>query len=172
MKELNIIKENEEACKDIIDIVNDFYDIDIVVNKTREKDIMIAKHVARYLVRKYCVGMSLEKIASRFGLNEHGTIINSCRVINDAIDVNDIETVDLLNFFTLKVESESESVRSLKIKTKKSKYLTQIVSLLRDYKPDQLKDLVAIIKNYKKAYSKLDVVIQSPSDFVKEEIYI
>lgn len=165
MKELSV--RNLEACKDIIDIIQDHYEMDIVNDKSRKYHKMIVKHIARYLVRKYCVRMSLESIASEFGLDEHGTVINSIRVINDAIDVNDIEVVSLLNFFTLKIESESEAVRSLSDVNAKAKYTRRIVSLLHDFKPNQLKDLVSIIKNYKNAYSSVEEVVENPLEIAE-----
>lgn len=165
MKEISV--KSLEACKEIIDIIQDHYEMDIVNDKSRKHPKMLVKHIARYLVRKYCVRMSLESIASEFGLDEHGTIINSVRVVNDAIDVNDIEIVDILNFFTLKIESESEAVKSLLDVTAKAKYNRRIFSLLHDFKPNQLKDLVSIIKNYKHAYNNIESVVENPLQVIE-----
>ena len=155
------LKLNYEAAKDIVNIVNDYFDVSVHEDKSRELGVIIPKHIARYIVKSYCKALSLERIAEIFNVT-HATILHSVRVIDDFISVNDSEVVYNLNALLLKVEAESESVCLLGSQNTKNIYLIKISSMLEDFSADRLKEVSGIIRNYKKAYEKVDGLIESP----------
>jgi len=49
---------------------------------SRDRDVMDATHIIRYQLRKV-YGFKLEDIAEKTGCNEHGTVLNSCKQVDN-----------------------------------------------------------------------------------------
>lgn len=74
----------------IIDIVSSAYGLSskLITSKQRKKEIMIARKVSMYILRKK-LNMSYNEIGKYFSNRDHSTIINSITSISDEIQRND-----------------------------------------------------------------------------------
>ena len=56
-------------------------------DKTRKKEIVIARQVAMYFSKEY-TNHSLKSIGYHFGGRDHSTVIHAVQAVNDMMDVN------------------------------------------------------------------------------------
>lgn len=61
--------------------------LDDLKDKTRKKEIVIARQVAMYFSKEY-TNHSLKSIGYHFGGRDHSTVIHAVQAVNDMIDVN------------------------------------------------------------------------------------
>jgi chromosomal replication initiator protein len=61
--------------------------VDDLKDKTRKKEIVIARQVAMYFSKEY-TNHSLKSIGYHFGGRDHSTVIHAVQSVNDMIDVN------------------------------------------------------------------------------------
>lgn len=71
----------------IQDLVADHFslDVDIIQSKSRKRNIVTARQLAMFFVKKH-TNHSLKTIGKAFGGRDHSTVIYSCRTVNDLID--------------------------------------------------------------------------------------
>jgi chromosomal replication initiator protein len=62
-------------------------DVDALKDKTRKKEIVIARQVAMYFSKEY-TDHSLKAIGYHFGGRDHSTVIHAVQSVNDMIDTN------------------------------------------------------------------------------------
>jgi chromosomal replication initiator protein len=62
-------------------------EVDELKDKTRKKEIVIARQVAMYFAKEY-TGHSLKSIGYQFGGRDHSTVIHAVQSVNDMIDTN------------------------------------------------------------------------------------
>jgi chromosomal replication initiator protein len=69
--------------------VSEFFDvsIDALKDKTRKKEIVVARQVAMYFAKEY-TNYSLKTIGQHFGGRDHSTVIHAIQSVNDLIDTN------------------------------------------------------------------------------------
>ncbi len=60
-------------------------DVDILQSKSRKRNIVTARQLAMFFVKKH-TNHSLKSIGKAFGGRDHSTVIYSCRTVNDLID--------------------------------------------------------------------------------------
>jgi chromosomal replication initiator protein len=67
--------------------VSEYYkvEVDELKDKTRKKEIVIARQVAMYFAKEY-TGHSLKSIGYQFGGRDHSTVIHAVQSVNDMID--------------------------------------------------------------------------------------
>lgn len=88
--------DNEtELAKEIIGIVANHFGIDrkTILAKSRKKEILIPRQIATWLVRLK-LNIELVKIGEIFGGQDHTTVINSIRAINNDIDTNNKKIIN------------------------------------------------------------------------------
>ena len=88
MKQIKFDTETELA-KEIIDIVANHFGMDrkTILSKSRKTEILIPRQIATWLVRTK-LNIGLVKIGEIFGGQDHTTVINSIRAIDNEIDTN------------------------------------------------------------------------------------
>ena len=62
-------------------------DVDALKDKTRKKEIVIARQVAMYFSKEY-TDHSLKAIGYHFGGRDHSTVIHAVQSVNDMMDTN------------------------------------------------------------------------------------
>ena len=77
----------EITIESIQDLVANHFnlDIDTIQSKSRKRQIVTARQLAMYFVKKH-TNHSLKSIGKAFGGRDHSTVIYSCRTVNDLID--------------------------------------------------------------------------------------
>jgi len=87
----NIVRdiESEVGVDYIQKTVGEHFQITVaeLKDKTRKKEIVIARQVAMYLCKEY-TNHSLKSIGYHFGGRDHSTVIHAVQSVSDAIDVN------------------------------------------------------------------------------------
>lgn len=83
--------ETEVGIDYIQKTVAEYYHLnqDDLKDKTRKKEIVIARQVAMYFAKEY-TNHSLKSIGYHFGGRDHSTVIHAVQTVNDMIDVNTI----------------------------------------------------------------------------------
>jgi len=66
-------------------IIEDKYDVDIT-KRTRKREYIFPRSVTSYFLHKYTL-LTLNKIAIHVGVNDHATVLNHIKKINDLRDV-------------------------------------------------------------------------------------
>lgn len=61
--------------------------IPLMMGKGREREIVEARHIAMFFIKKQ-TSLSLKSIGLFFGGRDHSTIINACQVVSDLIETN------------------------------------------------------------------------------------
>jgi hypothetical protein len=117
----------------IIDLVVDYYGVsrDLLFSELRYKDLVIPRHVCRYLMHKN-TSLPLRQIAAEMKgrknkKNDHSTIISSCKVIMDLMETDPnvkLQVAELQNFIDMHKEKEFEKIDK-KIKSRREKFLEQ-----------------------------------------------
>ena len=81
--------ETEVGIDYIQKTVSDFYNlkVDQLKDKTRKKEIVIARQIAMYFSKEY-TNHSLKSIGYHFGGRDHSTVIHAVQSVNDMMDVN------------------------------------------------------------------------------------
>ena len=82
-------KSSELSVDDIISHTAKFFSIrdNVIRSKSRKKEIVEARQVAMYLIRKI-IGKTLSEIGNHFGGKDHTTVINSIKKVEAKIDTN------------------------------------------------------------------------------------
>jgi hypothetical protein len=103
----------------IIDLVVDYYatDREMLLSKRRYKELVIPRHVCRYLINKN-TRLTLRRIAEvmqghKYSPNDHSTIISSCNVIRDLMDTDDtllLEVTELQDTINSYIKKELDKV--------------------------------------------------------------
>lgn len=75
--------------------------INIVRSKKRNRNIVLARHIAMFLSRKLTT-LSLDTIGKYYGGRDHTTVIHATKTIQDQIDVHE-DTKDLVAYLSTKV---------------------------------------------------------------------
>ena len=87
----NIVQDiDSEVDVDFIQkTVSDYFSIslDDMKDKTRKREIVIARQVAMYLSKEY-TGHSLKSIGYHFGGRDHSTVIHAVQAVNDMMDTD------------------------------------------------------------------------------------
>ncbi len=80
---------NEITIEIIQKIVSKYFDIpvDILVSKTRKRNIVQARQIVMYLAKKY-TKKSLVKIGKENGGRDHATVLHACRTVKNLIDID------------------------------------------------------------------------------------
>lgn len=151
---MDIVEKSTLAAKDIIAMVNDYFLVDTVNDKSRNIKLMIPRHISRWLVLEYCRKLSLTRVSEIFQVT-HATIINSRDVVDGAIQVRDRSFVGDLDVLVSMVETELESIQDLVNEKDKSAYKREIFKLIDEMDITMVKDLPSIVRNYKKAYDEI-----------------
>ena len=81
--------ETEVGIDYIQKTVSDFYslNVDQLKDKTRKKEIVIARQIAMYFSKEY-TNHSLKSIGYHFGGRDHSTVIHAVQSVNDMMDIN------------------------------------------------------------------------------------
>lgn len=87
----NIVQniETDVSLDFIQKMVSDFFHVGVedLKDKTRKKEIVIARQVAMYFAKEY-TNMSLKSIGFHFGKRDHSTVIHAITAVNDMLDVD------------------------------------------------------------------------------------
>jgi len=85
---LRVVLTQRSGATDIINSVADHYSFSVseIIGRRRHIDVIEARHVAIYLIRKTC-RQSLYSIGAMFK-RDHGTILNAVHRIQDRMDVD------------------------------------------------------------------------------------
>lgn len=80
---------NEITIEIIQKIVSKYFDIpvDVLVSKTRKRNIVQARQIVMYLSKKY-TKKSLVKIGKENGGRDHATVLHACRTVKNLIDID------------------------------------------------------------------------------------
>lgn len=83
--------------QDVISIVSKYADIpiDLILSKRRNSDIVIARHIAIYLIRKEC--HRTWKITGNYFHKDHTTAIHSFNHVENMLKIGDQRYIKLLN---------------------------------------------------------------------------
>ena len=81
--------ESEVGIDYIQKTVSEYYNLDMaqLKDKTRKKEIVIARQIAMYFSKEY-TNHSLKSIGYHFGGRDHSTVIHAVQSVNDLIDTN------------------------------------------------------------------------------------
>ena len=77
-------KGEDYGSKRILKVVSDIFSINPLL-KGRQKEVVLARHALRYLLRKHTM-RSLESIGVLTGTHDHKSVLHSVRVAKDLID--------------------------------------------------------------------------------------
>ena len=118
--------ESEITYNDIIQVICSGEKIhpDKVFQKTRKKEIVFARHLIMYFVRKYNLG-TLASVGSSCGGFDHATVLHAERAINNYIDTEPRKAVLIKKYDSLILQAEPD----LQIENKQ---LKERVKLLED----------------------------------------
>ncbi|MFA6463889.1 MAG: chromosomal replication initiator protein DnaA, partial [Candidatus Paceibacterota bacterium] len=90
----NLIKDSAKptktvSIKDVIKVISKYYDLEenILIDKTRKKDVVKPRQVAMYLLRED-YNISYPSIGQKLGGRDHTTVIHSCEKIKEEIKNN------------------------------------------------------------------------------------
>ena len=101
-----VYPEVQAAC----DVVRDVYQVGPleIVGRSKVGGLCWARHVAMWLV--YGVGrMSMPQIGDAFGGRDHGTVLNACRRVDEALETDAVRAADVKRIkaaFDAKVERQ------------------------------------------------------------------
>lgn len=86
----------------VIDIVSGYFhlDPDMLIKKTRKREIVMARQIAMYMLKSK-TRLSLKAIGMGFGGRDHTTVIHSCQMVRDLMDIDsgyaeDVKYIDTL----------------------------------------------------------------------------
>lgn len=77
---------NQVICNKIHKAIIKEFDVN-PMTKGRKKEIVLARHAYRYLLKKYTT-WTLERIGTQTGTNDHKSVIHSIRVAKNLIDTD------------------------------------------------------------------------------------
>lgn len=113
-------KIEHTMAENIINIVSDYYGIhkDKIFSKTRVWDVVHARQVACYMIRKY-TNISKFAIGKKYFNQDHSTIIHSLRVIESDITINNRGTRQDIRAISEAIENQ----QSIKISKSQHRYI-------------------------------------------------
>lgn len=70
--------------------VSEYFNVSVqdLIDKTRKKEIALARQVAMYFCKEFFAEMSLKSIGEKFGKRDHSTVIHAIQTVNDQLDVD------------------------------------------------------------------------------------
>jgi hypothetical protein len=116
-------KIEHTMAESIINIVSDYYGIhkDKIHSKTRVWDVVHARQVACYMIRKY-TNISKFAIGKKYFNQDHSTIIHSLRVIESDITINNRGTRQDIRAISEAIENQ----QSIKISKAQHNYVVLV----------------------------------------------
>jgi hypothetical protein len=125
----------------IIDMVVDYYGVDheLLFSELRYRDLVMPRHICRFLIHKN-TSLPLRQIAAemkgrKYKKNDHSTIISSCRLVKNLMDVDPqirLQVAELQNFIDTHKEKEYQKVEHI-IKTRREKFLKDQAKRQREF---------------------------------------
>lgn len=88
-KAVKCAEDKPVTVEDIIEKVCDYYKVDTstIHTKTRKREVVQVRQVAMYLSKKL-TDTSSSKIGLMIGRKDHATVLHSCKIVKDQLDVN------------------------------------------------------------------------------------
>jgi chromosomal replication initiator protein len=86
----------------IIRQVCSYYQIEetSVKGKKRDRELVFARHLCMYLIRKKIPSLSLKKIGNFFGARDHTTVLHAITCIENYIETDSLgKKEEILNFY-------------------------------------------------------------------------
>ena len=85
---LEPVKKKELTVSNIKKCVADYYNLSVaqINSKTRTSNIIVARHIAMYLVRELIKDISFIQIGNEFGGRDHSTVMKACDKVQKNID--------------------------------------------------------------------------------------
>ena len=82
------VKKKELTVSNIKKCVADYYNLSVaqINSKTRTSNIIVARHIAMYLVRELIQDISFIQIGNEFGGRDHSTVMKACDKVQKNID--------------------------------------------------------------------------------------
>ena len=99
-----MLKTKEDCAREIVRIVANYFRVEeeSVFEKNRKHKVVLTRQISAYII-KHQFKMSLVDIGKLFGGQDHTTIINSIRAINNYIDTKNEEVLHHLERIKAKV---------------------------------------------------------------------
>lgn len=90
LRELSMEQRMEISVQDIIEVVSQSTGIrkEEILGKSRQENIVLARHIAMYLSRKFIQSLTLLNVAYAFGRNDHTTVLNAEKNIKMKMEVD------------------------------------------------------------------------------------
>lgn len=151
VKRLDYKRSQLQVAEEIIQITSNFY-LENAKKKGREGLVVLARHLATYIIKDICDRLSFKDIGLLFGGKNHATIMYSCDKMDWLIN-NDKEVSSdysyIMNEIKVKVDLTNTS-RDLEYK--KIKHINLIEKKMLDLQNKDFYDLVDVINNHLKNY--------------------
>ena len=76
----------------VLKTVCDYFDLtrDMLLSKSRKRQIVQARQIAMYLARTYITNISLSAIGSEIGGKDHATVLHACSTVQDLMDTDKV----------------------------------------------------------------------------------